>query len=247
MSCDANQLSAGAAQLQGIPRGLIDAIVVSLLCQIRDNQGGTSVSALPNNQIFVGNAANVATAVAMSGDATIVNTGVITLANSATTRTHLGLGTANAVQFAQMGIGTAPAGTTALLVNATALAPGVTTGAFSVIHPGLAGNDVNCFQVDATAGDPYFTVGQVAVDNGALIQYKRSLNRIVLAIQGHGATQVTIDQLANVTAAGTIQGGTVASTGIFFAGGNPGISQTFDIGGGNTQITFVGGIATAIA
>lgn len=38
---------------------------------------------LPNGQILVGNASNVATAVAMSGEATIINTGAVTLSNAA--------------------------------------------------------------------------------------------------------------------------------------------------------------------
>jgi hypothetical protein len=41
---------------------------------------GTLSSALPNNEIFVGNVSNVATAVAMSGDASIVASGALTLA-----------------------------------------------------------------------------------------------------------------------------------------------------------------------
>lgn len=41
---------------------------------------GTLSSALPQNDIFVGNASNVATAVAMSGDASIVASGALTLA-----------------------------------------------------------------------------------------------------------------------------------------------------------------------
>jgi hypothetical protein len=40
---------------------------------------------LPNGQIFVGNASGVATAVTMSGDATIANTGVLTIAANAIT------------------------------------------------------------------------------------------------------------------------------------------------------------------
>lgn len=39
--------------------------------------------ALPNTQLLVGNASNVAAAVALSGDATISNLGVMTIANSA--------------------------------------------------------------------------------------------------------------------------------------------------------------------
>jgi hypothetical protein len=42
-------------------------------------------STLPNTQIFVGNASNAATAVAMSGDTTISNTGAVTIANNAVT------------------------------------------------------------------------------------------------------------------------------------------------------------------
>lgn len=41
---------------------------------------GSSAIALTNSQIFVGNASNIATAVPMSGDATIANTGALTLA-----------------------------------------------------------------------------------------------------------------------------------------------------------------------
>lgn len=44
---------------------------------------GTLSSALPSANIFVGNGSNIATGVAMSGEATISNTGAVTLSNSA--------------------------------------------------------------------------------------------------------------------------------------------------------------------
>jgi len=47
--------------------------------------GSNEVITLPNGQILVGNASNIATAVAMSGDATLANTGAITIANNAIT------------------------------------------------------------------------------------------------------------------------------------------------------------------
>jgi hypothetical protein len=47
---------------------------------------------LANGQIFVGNASGVATGVTMSGDATISNTGVLTIANSAVTLAKLAVG-----------------------------------------------------------------------------------------------------------------------------------------------------------
>lgn len=50
-----------------------------------DLPAGTGTNALTNTHIFVGNVSNIATDVAMSGDATIDNTGVLTLANTAVT------------------------------------------------------------------------------------------------------------------------------------------------------------------
>jgi hypothetical protein len=47
---------------------------------------------LANGQIFVGNAGGIATGVTMSGDATISNTGVITLANGAVALANLDAG-----------------------------------------------------------------------------------------------------------------------------------------------------------
>lgn len=50
---------------------------------------GSLSATLPNTQIFVGNASNTATGVAMSGAATISNTGVVTLANNAVASANL--------------------------------------------------------------------------------------------------------------------------------------------------------------
>lgn len=54
--------------------------------------GGLS-STLTSSQIFVGNTSNVATGVAMSGDATITNTGAVTIANNAINSTKIADGT----------------------------------------------------------------------------------------------------------------------------------------------------------
>ena len=51
---------------------------------------GKSTSVLPSGNIFVGNISNTATGVALSGDATIINTGAITLANSGVTAAQYG-------------------------------------------------------------------------------------------------------------------------------------------------------------
>lgn len=48
------------------------------------------IISLNNAQIFVGNASNLATGVAMSGDATISNTGLLTISNDAITTAKIG-------------------------------------------------------------------------------------------------------------------------------------------------------------
>ena len=53
------------------------------------DQAAGAVSSLNSANIFVGSAGNVATGVAMSGDATINNTGVVTIANNAITDAKL--------------------------------------------------------------------------------------------------------------------------------------------------------------
>lgn len=57
---------------------------------------------LPSAQIFVGNAGGVATAVVMSGDATMANTGALTIADGAITLAKLAVGItpSNIIKFA---------------------------------------------------------------------------------------------------------------------------------------------------
>lgn len=62
--------------------------------------GGLS-NTLASGNIFVGNGANIATGVAMSGDATMANTGALTIANLAVTTAKIA---ANAVTFAKLDI-----------------------------------------------------------------------------------------------------------------------------------------------
>jgi hypothetical protein len=50
---------------------------------------GKLSTTLTNGNVFVGNVSNVATSVAMSGDATIINTGAVTIANNAVTDAKL--------------------------------------------------------------------------------------------------------------------------------------------------------------
>lgn len=72
--------------------------------------GGLS-NTLPSGDIFVGNASNVATAAAMSGDATLSNTGVLTIGAGAVTGSKIA---ANTVDYANIALDVAASATVAL-------------------------------------------------------------------------------------------------------------------------------------
>ncbi|MBC7420543.1 MAG: hypothetical protein H7328_07430, partial [Bdellovibrio sp.] len=106
---------------------------------ISGGSGGGS-SSLANGSIFVGNASNVATAVALSGDATISNLGIITFNNSSTARSNLGLGTAAALNIpaaGDAGVGEIVRGTDTRLTNSRAPA-GTASGDLSGTYPSPA-------------------------------------------------------------------------------------------------------------
>lgn len=72
--------------------------------------GGLSPT-LPSGDIFVGNVSNVAAAVAMSGDATLSNTGVLTIGSGAVTASKIA---SNAVDYANLATDVAASATVAL-------------------------------------------------------------------------------------------------------------------------------------
>jgi hypothetical protein len=92
-------------------------------------QAGTSISALTNGQIYVGDASNAAQSVAMSGDTTISNTGVVTIGADKVTYDKMQDTTQAALLGNQTGAGTVSeipiveqylsAGATATLLEAT--------------------------------------------------------------------------------------------------------------------------------
>lgn len=97
--------------------------------QAIDALGGGGTPALNNGQIFVGNASNAATSVAMSGDTTIDNAGAVTIGNDKVTYpkmqdttqasilgTALGAGTVSEIPIVEQYLS---AGTTATLLENT--------------------------------------------------------------------------------------------------------------------------------
>jgi len=74
---------------------ITDNVTIKAALQLLETSVETKLtSTLASTNIFVGNGSNVATAVAMSGDATLSNTGVLTLANTAVSAASYGSATA---------------------------------------------------------------------------------------------------------------------------------------------------------
>jgi hypothetical protein len=75
-------------------------------------------SSLTSGNILVGNTSNVATSVAMSGDATVSNTGALTIANNAVNNSKLNTMTANTLKGNNLGTASNPSDLTVAQVNA---------------------------------------------------------------------------------------------------------------------------------
>jgi hypothetical protein len=103
-------------------------------------------STLTSANIFVGNGSNVATGVPLSGDATITNAGVLTIANAAVTNAKL----ASGIDAAKITVGTLP------------IARGGTNSTATPTNGGVAFGTGTAFNFTAAG-----TSGQVLQSNGA--------------------------------------------------------------------------------
>lgn len=104
-------------------------------------------SSLANGNIFVGNAGNVATSVAMSGDATIINTGALTIANLAVTNAKIANATIDL---------------TTKVTGILPLANGGTNKNMVAVNGGIVYTDADSQEVSAAG-----SVGQVLQSGGA--------------------------------------------------------------------------------
>ncbi|MGZ3772720.1 MAG: beta strand repeat-containing protein [Pseudobdellovibrionaceae bacterium] len=167
--------------------------------QVLSNNGAgilSWVNALTNSltsaQIFVGNASNVATGVAISGDATISNTGALTLANSGVTANTYTSVTVDAK-------GRVTAGT-----NPTTLSGYGITDAMKDLggSPGIQTGVDASKPASPTAGTIYF-----ATDTNKIYQYNSGAWATIASASGSGGTITALT--GDVTASGS---GSVAAT-----------------------------------
>lgn len=185
---------------------------------------------LTNTHILVGNASNLATDVALSGDATIDNTGALTLANSNATRTNLGLAIGTNVQ-AWSSILDAVAGGTYTGATSITTVGTIVTGTWSGLFGAVSGaNLTNLTAANISAG----TAGINISGNAATVTTNANLTGDVTSA-GNATTYNGVVPSA--------KGGTGVNNGssTFTMGGNTSFVGSFTFAGtltGNTSVTF---------
>lgn len=114
-------------------------------CFASDPSGGGGLSdVLASGNIFVGNASNIATGVAMSGDATIANTGAITIAANAITTPKINNA---AVTLAKLAPGITPSN---IIVFAGKQANGGGSATIAITVTGVLATDIAFAAVQAS-------------------------------------------------------------------------------------------------
>lgn len=139
--------------------------------------GGISNS-LPSGDIIVGNVSNIATARAMSGDATISNTGVLTIGAGAVTGSKIA---ANAVDYANIALDVAA--TTTITLSAAQIKALYDTPVLLVAAPGSG----KLIIIDQIIWDVVFATAQYTAGGVIAAQYGNTV---------HGAGPVASGTLA---------------------------------------------------
>ena len=207
--------------------------------------GGGLSNSLNSANIFVGNGSNIATGVAMSGDATISNTGAVTLTNSTATRTNLGLGS----------LATLTTITTTEITNGTITATDMANGSISggtggvitdasITAADLATGSVDLASTDVTGTLP-LTLGGTGAATATTARTNLGLGGLAV-LNSVGTTEITDAsvtnvKIANVAAGKILQGG--ATTGqILKWDGSAWSPAADDVGGGATPTLATGQI-----
>lgn len=146
-------------------------------------------SALNNGQMLVGNASNVATAVTMSGDATINNAGALTVSNNAITAAKIANNTITNAQVANNTI------TATQIANNTITATQIANNAVGLTQ--MAAGTANSYLTTNASGTPQWTAGTPmsnALTNG----------QMWIGNGSNAATAVTMSGDATITNAGVL-------------------------------------------
>lgn len=160
---------------------------------------GSLSNTLTNTHVFVGNASNIATGVAMSGDATISNTGVLTIGAGAITGSKIAN---NGVDYAQLALDVAATATvnlTAAQVNGMYATPVQLLAA-----PGAG----KLIIIDQILWDIAFVSAQYAAGGAITAQYGNTVHGAGPAASG----SLTAASLNGVAASGYLSNGGIAGS-----------------------------------
>lgn len=158
-----------------------------------------STFALPSGDIFVGNGSGIATAVALSGDATLANTGAMTIANSAITNAKVSATAAiDYSKLATLTSGNILVGSAGNAATSVAMSGDTTIIASGAVT--IANSAITNAKVSATAAIDYSKLGTLTSGN------------ILVGSAGNVATSVAMSGDATIIASGALTVGAGAIT-----------------------------------
>lgn len=193
---------------------------------------------LPNGDIFVGNASGIAAAVAMSGDATLSNTGALTIASGAITNAKISASAAIAFsKLAALTSGNILVGNGSNVATSVAMSGDATLSNAGVLT--IANNAINNAKISTSAAIAFSKLA--ALNSG----------NILVGSAGNVATSVTMSGAATISNTGVLTlGNNVVALANLAAGITPAsivkYAGTSNYAGGaaSTTITVTGMLAT---
>jgi hypothetical protein len=156
---------------------------------------GNLSNTLPSGDIFVGNASNIATGVAMSGDATMSNTGALTIGAGAVTGSKIAN---NAVDYTQLALDVAASATVSL--TAAQINGMYATPVQLIAAPGAG----KLILIDSILWDIAFVSAQYAAGGAIAAQYGNTV---------HGAGPAASGTLAAASLNGVAASGFLSNAG----------------------------------
>lgn len=199
------------------------AIAQSKIANLTSDLAGKVSTTLTSGNIIVGNASNTATAVAMSGDATISNTGAVALKNTGTAGTYTSVTTdaqGRVIGGSNPVVVTSVTATAPITIGGTAAVPNVAMAAATTSVNGyLTSADWNTFNGKQNALSTGPTI------NGIVYPANAS-QTLTIPLAPANLTDAVNKQYVDIQIAGASNQWTASSGNVYRSSGNVGIGTT---------------------